>query len=146
MSSNPSWPPPGPPQDLPGAHLSGWAAYAVDCILRRNADPYARAMSTEQRMEFEAAGRAIHAAALLWHQHAITAERNAEMVAAEIEESSTHEIGTAAAATLLGVTERRVCQLAPAWQDDGLARKVGRAWLIDRGAVLLEARSRQSAA
>jgi phage terminase Nu1 subunit (DNA packaging protein) len=44
------------------------------------------------------------------------------------------EIGTAAAATVLGVTTRRVSQLAQAGILVG--RKVGRTWLLHRPSVL----------
>ena len=140
-----TWPPPGPQGPPPGAHLSGWPAFVVDTILKRHAGPYARAMTPEQRAQFETAGRAIHCAALLW-QGSISPERNAETVAAEIGPAWVHEVGTAAAAGLLGVTERRVCQLTRLWEAEGLARKVGRAWLLNREAVLLEAQARRSPA
>jgi hypothetical protein len=44
-------------------------------------------------------------------------------------------VTTAQAAQLLGVSERRVRQLAPAWATQGLARRVGLAWLIDTTAL-----------
>jgi hypothetical protein len=35
------------------------------------------------------------------------------------------------------LTEQRVRQLAVGWAADGLARKVARAWLLDRTAVVI---------
>jgi hypothetical protein len=38
---------------------------------------------------------------------------------------------------MLNLSEQRVRQLAVRWAADGLARKVGRAWLIDRAGVVM---------
>lgn len=56
------------------------------------------------------------------------------------------EITIAQAAGLLDVTERRVCQLAAGWADSGLARKVGRSWVVDRQAVVLHREQTRGAA
>ena len=76
------------------------------------------------------------------------ADGNAAVVdAAVAAESSQDELSTNAAASLLGVKERRVRQLAAVWQSQGLARRVGQVWLLDRTAVLAhrDENSRRSA-
>ncbi len=113
-----------------GVSVAGWPAFVVDTILRRYLGPYLRAMTPEQAREVEQFHAAVHAAAVHW-QARTTAGGNAEAAAAEVPSPSTREdLSTTQAAALLGVTERRVCQFAASWQHDGLARKVGRTWLV----------------
>ena len=120
-------------EPLLGTFLSGWSAYAVDVILRRYAKDYAPVMTPVERHEFAAAQKAIHRAALHWH--ASTA--NAQAVAAELPALLGSEVTTVEAANRLAVTEQRVRQLAALWVHEGLARKVGRVWMIDQAAVEL---------
>ncbi len=92
-------------------------------------------MTPEQAREVEHLHAAVHAAAAYWQSRA-SVNGNAEVGAAEVASRSTGEdLSTTQAAALLGVSERRVCQLAADWQHDGLARKVGHSWLVDREAV-----------
>jgi hypothetical protein len=128
-----------------GVHLAGWPAVVVDVLLGKYLPPYLAAMSPRQRAEVERMRWDVHAAAVHWR--AISDGCSAQYVATETTPPSTHdEITTAQAAGLLGVSERRVCQLAVGWADDGLARKVGRSWLVNRQAVLLHRQRTRSAA
>jgi hypothetical protein len=123
-----------------GVAVAGWPAFVVDCLLRRHGGPYLKAMSPEQAREMEVFHRAVHAAAAYW-QARTAVIGSAEAATAEVPSSSrSDDLSTAQAASLLGVSERRVCQLAATWQDDGLARKVGRSWLVDREAVTVYSR------
>jgi hypothetical protein len=129
---------------LLGAHLSGWPAFVVDVLLKRHLGPYMAAMTSEQRESVTRAQAAIHAAALHWRA---SDDGSAEVPVTEVRAPSNHdEITTAQAAGLLAVSERRVCQLAAGWADDGLARKVGRSWVVDRQAVLLHRQQTRGAA
>lgn len=125
------------PEPLIGAHVAGWSAFAIDAVLHKHLDPYLRAMSPAQRRQVERTHEAIHRAALYWKAQAISDDGNAEAGAAEIRSSSAGELSTVDVARILGVSERRVCQLAVEWMAEGLARKVGRSWLIDAAAVEL---------
>lgn len=132
-----------------GAHVSGWSAFIVDAILRRDLKRLLPAMSDEQRRVILRTARAVHAAALLYEaerlDRAASVGGSAEAVLGEMPTDLNQEIGTEQAAVLLGVSGRRICQLAAIWADHGLARKVGRSWLIDRSAVEMY-RSERSAA
>jgi hypothetical protein len=120
-----------------GAHVAGWSAFALDVILRRHAKDYIRTMSTAQQREMEATRRAIHAAALLWRA-STSASATAQTPAAEIRpQSQSEELTTPQAAIMLDLSEQRVRQLAVRWAAEGLARKVGRVWLLDRAAVVM---------
>lgn len=129
-----------------GAHIAGWSAFAVDAILRRHGRPYLAAMGAAQRAEVERTARAVHQAALHWR--ATSADGNAETAPPEVARPwGRDEITTAAAALMLGLSERRVRQLAAGWEAAGIARKLGRAWLLDRAAVeMQQANTRRTAA
>ncbi len=130
----------GSPEPLLGVTVAGWPAFVVDAILRRYLPPYLKAMTPEQAREVEHFHTAVHAAAAYW-QSRTSVSGSAEPGAAEMASRSTGEdLSTTQAAALLGVSERRVCQLAADWQHDGLARKVGRSWLVDREAVTVYSR------
>ena len=118
-----------------GVQVAGWPAVVVDVLLRRHGAPYLKAMSGEQRREVETFRRAVHAAALYWQARASVTEVPKRSEPETATRSQSDEMSTAEAATYLGVSERRVCQLASTWQYDGLARKAGRTWLLDREAV-----------
>lgn len=133
-----------------GAHVAGWPANVLHKLLAKYVDPhmprYLGVMDAVQRQEVQRTREAIALAAAFWDQ-STTADDLAEVTSAETPRGWTHdEITTADAAGLLGVTERRVRQLIPQWADSGLARKVGRFWLVDREAVLLHRDQTRSAA
>jgi hypothetical protein len=57
------------------------------------------------------------------------------------------ELTTSQAAVMLDLSEQRLRQLAVRWAANGLARKVGRIWLLDRTAVVIyRDKDRRSAA
>jgi hypothetical protein len=130
---------------LLGAHLAGWPAFVVDVLLKRHLGPYMAAMTSEQRAAVERAHAAIHAAALHWRA---SGSGSAEPPVTAQEQGLIHdEISIAEAAELLAVSERYVRGLAVGWAREGLARKPGgRAWLIDRQAVLLHRQQTRGAA
>lgn len=122
-----------------GAHVEGFAALVVDRLLAAHLPRVLGAMSAEQRREVELARREVRAAADWWlaSTRVVAAGGNAEGVGAEIEAGSSvnDEIDVATAVRLLGCGARRVRQLAAGWEPQGLARKVGQSWLLDRTAV-----------
>ena len=125
------------PEPLPGAHVAGWAAFAVDVILRRYAKDYTPAMNPVQRRDMEVTRRAIHAAALLWRASTSASASTQTQAPEPTPRSRSEELTTSQAAAVLGVCEQRVRQLAARWVYQGLARKVGRAWLLDPAAVAM---------
>jgi excisionase family DNA binding protein len=129
---------------LLGAHVSGPAAL---WLLRRAEDG---GQAADAVRHFQSIGRPdiaaniaaavdqLREAARLWEQRrdeTASADGNAETATTEAAPESDLLGGmpTAGAATLLGVTERRVRQLL----DGGLlaGRKVGRQWLVDRDSI-----------
>ena len=137
-----TWPPREGPTPEIGALVAGWSAFAIDAILRATDETgrprgarYAAAMNPQQRAEIEQTCRAIKAAAPQYDAASVT-----EATATPVSENSgesTGEIDTATVAAALGVGHRRACQLADGWAEVGLARKVGRTWLISREAIRL---------
>jgi hypothetical protein len=134
-------------EPLLGAHVAGWPAFALDVILRRYGRDYAPVMSQAQQGEMEATRRAIHAAAVLWGA-STSASATTQTPATEITPRlESEELTTSQAAIMLNLSEQRLRQLALRWAADGLARKVGRAWLLDRTAVVIyRDKERRSAA
>jgi hypothetical protein len=134
-------------EPLLGAHVAGWPAVALDVILRRYGRDYTPMMNPAQQRDMEATRRAIHAAAVLWHA-STSASATTQTPAAEITSRfESEELTTSQAAIMLDLSEQRVRQLAARWADDGLARKVGRVWLIDPTAVVIyRDKDRRSAA
>jgi Helix-turn-helix domain len=130
-----------------GAHVAGWSAFALDLILRRYRRDYAPVMNPAHQREMEATRGAIHAAALLWGA-STSASATTQTPATEITPRlESEELTTSQAAMMLNLSEQRVRQLAARWTAEGLARKVGRAWLIDRTAVeMYRDKDRRSAA
>jgi hypothetical protein len=118
------------------AIVDGWAAFAIDVVLARYLAPYLKAMSPTQRAEVETAIAAIRAAAGAYDP-AGCVDATVELPAARLEAHSRHvdEITVAAAAAVLGVSGSYVRRLAGRWEAVGLARKVGRSWLVNQGAV-----------
>ena len=104
-------------------------------------------MSPVQQREMEVTRRAIHKAAVLWGA-STSASATTQTPAAEITpQSQGEELTTSEAATILNLSEQRVRQLAVRWAAEGLARKVGRVWLLDRTAVeMYRDKDRRSAA
>jgi hypothetical protein len=135
------------PERLLGAHVSGWSAVVVDALLSRHVRPYLPAMTLVQRQEVESCRREVHAAALLWHASTSASASTQTPIAEIAPQSQSEELTTSQAAIMLDLTEQRVRQLAACWTADGLARKVGRVWLIDRTAVVMyRHKDRRSAA
>ncbi len=131
---------------LLGAHVAGWPAFVIDRVLAKHLDVYLACMRPDQRAEMDRTRRAIHAAALHYGDWLASVERNAAALLTETQgDLEEQELSTAQAAGLLDVTERRICQLAAEWAEDGLARKVGRTWLVQRDAVVLRREGRKSA-
>ena len=96
---------------------------------------YTPAMNPVQRRETEVTWRAIHAATLLWRA-STSASASTQTQAPEITPRlGSEELTASQAAIMLNLSEQRVRQLAVRWAADGLARKVGRTWLIDRAGV-----------
>jgi CRP-like cAMP-binding protein len=116
------------------AFVSGWPAEVVDMMLSRYAPQFLAAMAPDQRAEVEVAHRAIHRAAKA-HGAAKVRHRTSDIEPEEFSAPSEHEISTREAAEVLDVTPRQVCRLAAEWAAEGLARQVGRTWLVDRDAV-----------
>jgi hypothetical protein len=140
-----TWPPPGP-VPVPGAHVAGRAAAVIDAILRRHGPAYLSQLAPAVQREVEAAARAIHGAAQVWRA-STSADGNAALPPGPVRASSDRdELGAAEAAHRLGVSPRRIRQLADAWAADGLARKCGGDWRIDATAVQLEVDRRSDAA
>lgn len=131
---------------LPGALVEGWSAFVVDVLLTRYLDRYLAAMSPAQRAELALTKAAVHAAAKLHQERGSTAGGSAEAPVAEIDGCSDAWVGTGDAAPFVGASERRVRQLAARWEHEGLARKVGRSWLIDPQALVMYRRGRHEVA
>jgi hypothetical protein len=127
--------------------VAGWPAFALDVILRRYGRDYTPVMYPAQQREMEATRRAIHAAALLWRA-STSDSATAQTPSAEIApQSKSEELTTSQAAIMLNLSEQRVRQLAVRCAAEGLARKIGRAWLVDRTAVVIyRDKDRRSAA
>jgi hypothetical protein len=134
-------------EPLLGAHVAGWSAFALDVILRRYGREYAPVMNPAQQREMEATRRAVHDAALLWRA-STSASATTQTRAAEITPLlESEELTTSQAAVMLDLSEQRLRQLAVRWAANGLARKVGRIWLLDRTAVVIyRDKDRRSAA
>jgi hypothetical protein len=97
------------------------------------------------RDDVEATARAIRRAAVEYEALPISPERSGETPVFEIGARSERDHGdgldVGQAALLLGVSPRRVQQLAAG----GMGRKVGRAWLLDSTAVREHGRRRRRA-
>ena len=127
-----------PPPYVSGALVSGASAHVLDRVLR---SPYVRrvveGLPAWLRGEVEATAAAIGRAAAEFEALPVSLERSDETPFGEIEGRSARIGGSAGwldveqAAHLLGVTPRRVQQLAAG----GMGRRVGRAWRLDETAV-----------
>lgn len=133
-------------EQMPGALVSGWSAFVVDVLLSRNLDRYLAAMTPDQRAEVAATRAAVHGAAKLWQERAASGTGSGPVeIAAAVSELSL-SVTVAEAALALGSSGRRVRKLAERWQRDGLARKVGTSWVIDRDALEMHAARRRRGA
>lgn len=109
------------------ALIGGREAVFLAAVLRRHAPDYLRAAPVEVRRDVD---RAIEALRRAGEAYRASTSGNAETeTGPESTESGRSDelMTTAKAAELLGVTDRRVRQLAAA----GAGRKVGQTWLID---------------
>lgn len=127
-----------------GALVHGASAHILDRVLTSPnvAEALRRQlMPSQTRLEWEAARRAIRRAALAYEALPFAEDGSAAARLAEVGPPSLHEITTDEASALLGVGERRVRQLAA----QGMGRRAGGRWLLDRSAVLAEVERRRSA-
>lgn len=123
------------------AVIEGVAAHVLDRVLASpNVAQALSGLPAWMQPELKAARHAIHQAAREYVARPVAANGSAETAVAEVERSWPDEIGTLEASALLGVTPRRVRQLAAG----GLGRQVGGRWLIDRTAVEAYALKRRS--
>lgn len=133
---------------MPGALVAGWSAHVVDKLLARYLPPFLPLMAPEDRAELQRTAAAVHAASRLYEERRSAAIGSPETGSAEIGAGSEASVmvTVSTAALLAGVTERRLRQMAARWESEGLAHKVGRAWLIDRTTVELYREQRRRAA
>lgn len=130
------------PPYVEGALIEGFAAHVLDRVLARHLPAYLAAFPAGQRAELDAARAAIRRAADAYERRPLTSVSGSpETHGAETTADSPHEISTSEAAVILGITERRARQLAAG----GMGHKAGRAWLLDRSAVLAYRDERRSA-
>lgn len=139
------------PSDRPAAYVEGAAivsglpAHVIDRILALHLSAVLGSLpfSQAQRQEIQAAKNAIHRAADRYiGLPSVAAPGNTATKIEEVAASwSPDEITTAEAGELLGLTERRMRQLAAC----GMGRKAGHAWLLDRSMVLAYSRNRRTA-
>lgn len=125
-----------------GALVSGLSAHVLDRLFRSPnvAQTLDRILlPPDMRAELEATRRAIRRAALAYAARPPAASGSTEAEALAVEAPSSHEITTAEASTLLALSDRRVRQLAA----EGMGRRVGGRWLVDRSAVLAYAGRRR---
>ncbi|GAA0215539.1 hypothetical protein GCM10009527_009250 [Actinomadura nitritigenes] len=138
-----------PTRYVQGAVVAGGAAVVLDRVLSsRHVVEALEAMAARDpglRAELEAmrdaVRRAAAEAALARVSGGGGVTGSAETRPGEGAPGSVYEIGTAEAARLLGLTERRVRQLAAG----GLGRRVGGRWLLDRGLVMAYGQRRRAA-
>jgi hypothetical protein len=131
-----------------GANVSGFSAHVYDRLAARYLPALLVAMSEEQRREVLATQAEVRQSAAFWDSVKSAERGNAAMPFSPAGASSAaHEVGVAEVVQLLGLGARQVRNIAQRWEPEGLARKVGMSWLLDRAAVeaLAEARRRRSA-
>jgi hypothetical protein len=121
------------------ALIAGFPAEVFDTLASRFLPKYLITMSPAQRAEVEAASAVIGKAARASREHraASSVDGQSAPERSELAEDLTHdhEVNTEMAAVMLRVGQRQVRKLAAGWRHEGLARQVGRTWLIDRGVV-----------
>lgn len=130
------------PGYVEGALVHGVSAHVLDRVLASpNVAHVLDALPSWMRPELEATRRAIRRAARAYEAQPVAAVGSAEVACVEVGPALPHEITTHEASGLLGLTERRVRQLAAG----GMGHRRGSRWLLDRSAVLAYAKRRRSA-
>lgn len=130
-----------------GAHVAGFPALVVDRLLARHLDPFLPAMTSEERTSVLAMQEQVRQSAEHFRSVRDAGSGTAAVRSgANRAQSAANELGVSEAMELLGLRARQVRYLAERWQAVGLARKVGRSWLIDRAAVELHAEDRRRCA
>jgi hypothetical protein len=124
------------------AIVGGWPAQVIDTLMSRYLPKYLAAMTPEERAEMDRAHRVMARAAKAYRAGQLCDVPSSDIGPSEpapsdLAQDLSHddEIGTAEAAEMLDVGQRQVVKLAPVWEGQGLARRVGRTWLVDRVAV-----------
>lgn len=124
-----------------GALVHGVSAHVLARVLASpNVVGALDSLPSWMRAEVEATRRAIRRAAREYEALPVAEDGSAEAAGAEVGPVLPHEITTHEASALLGVGERRVRQLAA----EGMGRRAGGRWLLDRSAVLAYAGRRRA--
>src|SRR5262245_52144284 len=124
--------------DRPAAVVSGFAAHRIARDLRRlEARGEYDGMHTATRAEIAEAIREVEAAGQAWYA---ARARKSEITDLPIAAPSSQEISVTEAAHVLGVSTRRIRQLAPL-----LGAKVAGRWVLDPDAVAGLAQARKIA-
>lgn len=118
------------------AIIAGWPVQVIDTLMSRFLPPYLGTMTRGQRAEVEAAHAVIARAARAYRASSDIGPSEPEASDEAEDLSRDDKISSAEAADMLRVGQRQVCKLAAVWEGHGLARRVGRTWLIDRDAVM----------
>lgn len=125
-----------------GALVHGVSAHVLARVLASpNVEQVLRSLPPWMQPELEATRRAIRQAAHEYEQLPPAGEGSVETEVPDVEAPLGHEITTGEAAALLGLTERRVRQLAAG----GMGQRKGGRWVLDRSAVLAYAARRRAA-
>lgn len=125
-----------------GALVQGVSAHVLDKVLASpNVAEVLRSLPPWLRAELDETRRAIRRAAQEYEQLPPAADGSAETEVPAVGALLPHEITTREAAVLLGLTERRVRQLAAG----GMGQRRGGRWVLDRSAVLAYAERRRAA-
>jgi len=120
--------------------IAGWPSQVIDTLMSRFLPPYLGTMTPGQQAEVEAAHAVIARAARAYRASSDIgpSEPDASGLAEDLGRDD--QISSAEAADVLRVGQRQVCKLAAVWEGQGLgqglARRVGRTWLIDRDVVV----------
>ncbi|MGW6915560.1 helix-turn-helix domain-containing protein [Kitasatospora sp. NPDC054939] len=123
------------PGYVEGALVTGVSAHVLDRIL---AAPHVSAVLASlppwMRPEVDATRRAVRRAARAYEALPTAADGNTELPPDAPGPQWEHEITTAEAGAILALSQRRIRQIAAA--HDGMGRRTGGRWLLDRSAVL----------
>lgn len=116
-----------------GALVEGVSAHVLARVLASpNVAQVLRSLPPWMLPELEATCRAIGQAAREYEQLPVAVDGRSETEVPQVETPLGHEITTGEASRLLGLTERRVRQLAAG----GMGQRRGGRWVLDRSAVL----------
>ncbi|MFF7842841.1 helix-turn-helix domain-containing protein [Streptomyces ossamyceticus] len=125
-----------------GALVQGVSAHVLARVLASpNVEQVLRSLPLWMQPELEETRRAIRRAAREFEALPVAVDGSGETEVPEAEAPLGHEITTGEAAALLGLTDRRVRQLA----KGGMGQLRGGRWVLDRSAVLAYAERRRSA-